>query len=320
VALACVAVLGALAAVALGARSSYDLGDAPARTTAAAVEARIAREFSAGATDPHTVIVRGRLDGLDATAERLRRADGVAAVAAPERSRDGRTARIGIVLGDRSTSEAAMDTVRGPLRAVSAPPGAQLYVGGTAAVFADISDSIDRDLRLIFPVAALLIAVILVVVLRSLVAPAYLLAAVALGFAATLGLVVLVFQHGAGEPGVIFTMPLVLFLFVVALGTDYNILMAARLREEMDAGRSPRAAVAHATRHATPAIGAAGLILAASFATLAIDPAPQTKQMGVALAAGILLSAFVTSALLVPALTALAGRTAFWPVTRPARG
>ena len=327
VALACLAALGACAAIALGARSSYDLGGGPDDTTAAQVERRVSRALSDGATDPQAVLVRSERplqpQALERLAQRLRDVPGVAQVTAPQRSDDGRAAQIGVVLRAESASSAAMETVRGPLRSAAraaAPPGSEALVGGNAAVFADVGDSIDHDLRIIFPVAAALIALILVVVLRSVVAPAYLLAAVALEFAATLGLVVLVFQHGAGEPGVVFTMPLVLFLFVVALGTDYNILMAARLREELRAGRSPRAAVAHGVRHAAPAIGAAGLILAASFGTLAVDPAPATKQMGFAMAIGILIAAFVVSTLLVPALTALAGRAAFFPGLRGGRG
>lgn len=322
VALGCVAALGACAAIALTANSSYDLGSGPDDTPAAKVEARISAALSDGATDPQTVLVRAGSGEPLSTAEltplvaRLRTVPGVASVGAPQLSRDGGAAQLAVVLRDSSTSEAAMATVRGPLRTgarEAAPPGSEAFVGGNAAVFADVGDSIDHDLKLIFPVAAALIALILVALLRSVVAPLYLLAAVALEFAATLGLVVLVFQHGAGRPGVVFTMPLVLFLFVVALGTDYNILMSARLREELRAGRSPRDAVAHAVRHAAPAIGAAGLILAASFGTLAIDPAAATKQMGFAMALGILIAAFVVSTLLVPALTALAGRAAFWP-------
>ncbi len=322
VALGCVAVLAACAAVALTTKSSYDLGSGPDDTPAARVEQRISAALSDGATDPQTVLVQAGAGERLTTAElaplaaRLRTVPGVASVGAPQLSRDGGAAQLAVVLRDSSTSAAAMETVRGPLRSAAreaAPPGSSALVGGNAAVFADVGDSIDHDLRLIFPVAAALIALILVVLLRSVVAPLYLLAAVALEFAATLGLVTLVFQHGAGRPGIVFTMPLVLFLFVVALGTDYNILMSARLREELRAGRSPRDAVAHAVRHAAPAIGAAGLILAASFGTLAIDPATATRQMGFAMALGILIAAFVVSTLLVPALTALAGRAAFWP-------
>jgi putative drug exporter of the RND superfamily len=108
-------------------------------------------------------------------------------------------------------------------------------------------------------------------------------------------------------------MPLVLFLFVVALGTDYNILMTARLREEMLDGVPVRRAVAEAARHVAPAIAAAGLVLSASFATLMFASDSGSRQMGFAMAFGILLAAFAVSSTLVPAITAIAGRRAWWP-------
>ena len=110
-----------------------------------------------------------------------------------------------------------------------------------------------------------------------------------------------------------FTLPLVLFLFVVALGTDYNILMTARLREEMLAGKPVRQAVADAVRHVAPAVGAAGLVLASSFGTLMLEADESTREMGFALAFGILLASLVVSSILVPAITALVGRRAWWP-------
>ena len=189
-------------------------------------------------------------------------------------------------------------------------------VAGNAAVFADVSDSIAHDLKLIFPIAAALIGVILVATLRSVLAPLYLLAAVALEFAATLGAAVLVFGVLGGGTGVAFTLPLVLFLFVVALGTDYNILMTARLREELLAGAAPRAAVASAVRHVAPAIAAAGLVLASSFGTLMLQADEGARQMGFAMALGILIASLVVSSVLVPALTALLGRRAWWPASR----
>jgi RND superfamily putative drug exporter len=108
----------------------------------------------------------------------------------------------------------------------------------------------------------------------------------------------------------------VLFLFVVAIGTDYNMLAAARLREEMRAGVPVGHAVATAVRHTAPAIGAAGAVLAASFGTLMLEHEQASKQTGFAMAFGILLAAFVVSTLLVPSLTALAGRRAWWPGNR----
>jgi RND superfamily putative drug exporter len=209
-----------------------------------------------------------------------------------------------------------MDVVRGPLRQsarAGAPEGTTALVGGTSAIFADVADAVERDMRVIFPVAALLIGLILVVALRSAVAPIYLLGAVALEFTATLGAAVLVVQELGGQAGVAFTLPLVLFLFVVALGTDYNILMTARLREEMLAGKPVRQAVADAVRHVAPAVGAAGLVLASSFGTLMLEADKTTRETGFALAFGILLASLVVSSILVPAITALVGQRAWWP-------
>ena len=124
----------------------------------------------------------------------------------------------------------------------------------------------------------------------------------------------LAFQHLGGEPGVNFVLPLVLFLFVVALGTDYNILISDRLREEMARAGSTRAAVARAVRHTAPAIATAGVVLAASFGSLGVNAEPSTRQIGFATALGILLSAFVLSLLLVPAAAALLGRGMWWPM------
>ncbi len=186
--------------------------------------------------------------------------------------------------------------------------------GGTAAVFADISKAVDKDLRVVFPVAAALITLILLVLLRSLRAPAVLMISVGLGFAATLGASALVFQHALGRSGVDFTLPLVLFLFVVALGTDYNILIGDRIREEMERPGPARAAVARAVRHTAPAIATAGPVPAASFGSLAVGPGSATQQIGFATALGILLSAFVLSIALVPAPAALLGWSIWWPL------
>ena len=129
----------------------------------------------------------------------------------------------------------------------TAPPGTYALVGGTTSVFADIQRAVNHDYAVVFPAAAVIILLILGLLLRSVVAPWYLMASVGLGFGATLGASVLVFQHLRGQAGLVFLLPVYMYLFVVALGTDYNILMIARLREQaaegMDAaaGRSRRA-------------------------------------------------------------------------------
>ena len=125
----------------------------------------------------------------------------MAAVSPPRLAAGGRAAEVDVALNIQATSTDALRLAGadGPLRAAAhagAPAGAQVLVGGTASIFADVSSSINDDLRLIFPVAALLILLILVLMLRSVVAPLYLLLAVGLEFAATFGAAVLVFQHG----------------------------------------------------------------------------------------------------------------------------
>ncbi|MDH6120195.1 putative membrane protein YdfJ with MMPL/SSD domain [Kitasatospora sp. GAS204A] len=241
----------------------------------------------------------------------------------PVLSQSGQAARIDVFLTADSQSSQARELVSGPLRAAVAkatPAGLVAHVGGTPAIFADVSAAVDHDLKLVFPVAAVLIALILFMLLRSLLAPLILMISVGLGFAATLGSAALLFQHAMHRPGVDFTLPLVLFLFVVALGTDYNILISDRIREEMEQPVPARTAVARAVRHTAPAIATAGVVLAGSFGTLAVTPSSSTQQVGFAMALGILLSAFLLSIVLVPSLAVLLGRSLWWPVRsgRPA--
>lgn len=322
-----VVLLGALAAGTAGMKMDYGTGSSGGGTPAAATAAEISRALPAGVSDPTDIYVTrgdGRaLDrqGVEVLVKALSRTQGVGQVSGVVYDRAGDAARIGLYLTADPQSQKARDLVSGPVRATVAqhtPTGAEAHVGGTAAIFADISTAVSEDLKLVFPVAAALIALILLVLLRSVLAPVVLMVSVGLGFAATLGASALVFQHLRGEPGVNFTLPLVLFLFVVALGTDYNILMSDRIREEMQHPGPARSAVARAVRHTAPAVATAGLVLAGSFGSLTVNPASSTQQIGFATALGILLSAFVLSVALVPALAALLGRSLWWPV-RPRR-
>ncbi|MFF5973951.1 MMPL family transporter [Streptomyces sp. NPDC012769] len=320
---ASVACLGALSIGATGIRMDFATGGTPRETAAAATAREIAGALPPGVSDPTTVYVTSD-DGrpLHAAAlgdlpRALADADGVGKVAAPVFNADRTAARLDVYLTAASQTQQARDLVTGPVRhaaRAAAPAGLTAHVGGTAAVFADVATAVDRDLRTVFPVAAALIALILLVLLRSLLAPVVLMLAVGLCFAATLGASTLLFQHLGGEPGVNFVLPLVLFLFVVALGTDYNILISDRLREEMARTGSARAAVTRAVRHTAPAIATAGVVLAASFGSLAVNADPSTRQIGFATALGILLSAFLLSLLLVPSAAALLGRGMWWPM------
>ncbi|MGH4032200.1 MMPL family transporter [Actinomycetota bacterium Odt1-20B] len=318
-ALGSLVLLGALGAGAIGLKMSYDQ-QGRHETAAVRTAEQISRSLPAGVSDPHTVYVRSANGGeikessLTGMTRALAGAEGVGEVGRPVLSKDRTAARVDLFLSVKSDTQKARDLLSGPIRSAaarSAPAGSEAYVTGTAAVFADISTAVEKDLRLVFPVAALLIAVILFLLLRSLLAPVVLMIAVGLGFVATLGASTLLFQHGLDRPGVSFTLPLVLFLFVVALGTDYNILITDRIREEMAKPVPARRAVAEAVRHTAPAIATAGVVLAGSFASLAASPA--TQEIGFATGLGIILSSLILSLVLVPALAAMLGRGLWWP-------
>jgi RND superfamily putative drug exporter len=316
-------VLIALASGAFLFKADYDFAAGfPSTTESAKASADLERGFPQGALDP-TLAFLTTSDGgqltqaqLDQFAAAAAKVSGIGGVQPPVKAANGTVARFSLLLNVNPTSNDAItlvhDHLRGDLHAV-APPGTRVLIGGTTAIFADVNSANNRDLSVILPVAALIIAIILGLLLRSIVAPVYLVVAVLLNFAATLGAAIYLFQGAAGRPGVTFQLPIVLYLFVLAIGTDYNILMIARLREEARAGNPPRTAAALGLRHAGPSVAAAGLILAGTFAVLALAPVSFLQQIGFSVAAGILLAAFVMSMFLVPSLTALMGHTAWWP-------
>ncbi|WP_235508819.1 MMPL family transporter [Aeromicrobium sp. Root236] len=317
------AVLAALAVFSLGFKPSFDFSSSlPTDAESTVALKTLQKSLPAGSTDPIQVLVHSKdgstIDTSDITAfgSELAKAKGVAVVSEPQISSDGTAAMFNAVLKDDPGSDKAISNVRGPIRDLvhtSAPSGTEALVGGSTSVTVDMDNAMARDYSIVFPVAALVILLILALLLRSLVAPLYLMASVGLGFGATLGAAVILFQHIQNENGLIFLLPIYIYLFVVALGTDYNILMIARLREEAREGRSPRDAAAEAVRHAGPTIAAAGVILAGSFATFMLGGNALITSMGFALSFGIFVAAFVMAMFFTPALTALIGHAAWWP-------
>ena len=317
-------VMAALAIAAFSFRPTFDLSSgSTAKSSESTVwQKNLQDASSAGATMPSQVMLQST-DGakltqaeLDSYQGTLAKVPGVAQVSTPYPNGTGTVALYSVTLNHDPSSSAAIATVKGPLRTTAhqaAPAGTSALVGGTTAVFVDINKAVNHDYAVVFPVAAIIITLILGLVLRSMVAPLYLMASVGLGFGATLGATVLLFQNSGGNNGLIFMLPVIMYMFVVALGTDYNILMITRLREEARAGRDPRAAAAEAVRHAGPTIGAAGLILAGSFASLMLAGQSTLTQMGFAISAGIAIAAFVMSMFFTPAITALVGHAAWWP-------
>lgn len=317
--------LVALAAGALFYSADYDsINQLPADAGSRVAYEDVRESFPAGAITPTHVYLTGDepLDRarIDQLAARQQRPDEVASVMPPAYSRDGRTARIDVVLAANPYSNEALDAVEGPIREAAHASGAgdRVLVGGVSAANADIRSATNRDFGVVFPAAALAIGLLLAWLLRSLVAPFYLLGAVMLGFAATLGFTVGAFQGLLGQAGLKPTLPVIVYLFVVAVGTDYSILMTARLREEALGGRAPREATALGVEHAGPAVAAAGLILAGTFTSLLLTGIASLMQIGFAVSSGILIAALVMATLLVPSLTALLGHAAWWPGHRRA--
>ncbi|MCW2756683.1 MAG: hypothetical protein JWO46_429 [Nocardioidaceae bacterium] len=317
-------VLAILAVFAFGFNPNFDLGDSgSAKDVESAVALKtLQKGLPAGATDPTSILLTSTdgspLDATDLTsfAAAVGKAKGVAQVAPGVPNKAGSTATFTVVLDQDPTSDASLANVKGPIRTAAheaAPEGTEALVGGTTSVFVDFQKAMNRDYAVVFPVAALVIMVILALLLRSLVAPWYLMASVGLGFGATLGAAVLLFQHIQGKPGLIFLLPIYIYLFVVALGTDYNILMIARLREEARGGKSSREAAAEAVKHAGPTVAAAGLILAGTFAALMLGGNALLLALGFSISFGIFVSAFVMAMFFTPALTALIGHAAWWP-------
>lgn len=320
VALASGAALLALAGGALFYSADYDsINQLPSGAEARTSFEQLRGSFPAGAITPTSVYVTAdrSLDRakIATLAAEHQRPEGVAQVKPPQYSADGRTARIDVVLAANPYSTQALDLVEGPIRDAAHASGAgdRILVGGQTAANVDIRTATNHDYTVVFPVAALVIGLLLAWLLRSLVAPLYLLGAVLLGYAATLGVAVGAFQGVFGQAGMKSILPVIVYLFVVAVGTDYSILMTARLREEAKAGRKPRAAAALAVEHAGPAVAAAGIILAGTFTALMLTGIASLMQIGFAVSSGILITSLVMATLLVPSLTALLGHRAWWP-------
>ncbi len=310
----------ALAAGALFFKADYNISNQlPSNTESAKGFTALKQSFPAGALNPTLVYVVGptakNSAELNRIAMRLSAVKGVAKVAPAQPSRDGQAAVISVELKASPYDNSALDLAGGPLRRAAhagAKPGTVL-VGGQTSAFADVRSALNRDYSVVFPVAALMIALILGIVLRSLIAPILLLIAVVLGFAATLGASVGVFQGLEGNYGVSFFLPLMVYLFVIAMGTDYNILMMTRLREEAREGNDPRKSAELAVEHAAPTVMAAGVILAGTFASLMLGGIGLLSQMGFTIAIGIVIVSFVMAALLIPSVAAQLGHMIWWP-------
>ncbi|MGV9806455.1 MMPL family transporter [Micromonospora chersina] len=287
------------------------------RTDSVAGQEVIARHYPAGTGSPATIFTN------QATAQQIAQvAQGVRGVssvrpfsrqgpAGPPEVVDGRV-QLQATLADPPDSNGAERTIRELRVAVHRVPGADAVVGGFTAINVDTADASTRDRNVIIPVVLLVIAVILAVLLRALLAPVLLIATVVLSFLATLGLCALIFKYLLGFPGVDQSFPLFAFVFLVALGIDYNIFLMSRVREE-SVRRGTRAGVLTGLAVTGGVITSAGIVLAATFSALAVLPLVVLVELGVAVAVGVLLDTIVVRSLLVPALAYDIGPKVWWP-------
>ena len=224
-----------------------------------------------------------------------------------------------ILEGDPFTPE-AFDAVPAMRSAVDdLDPGLTALVGGGSAIQYDFDQAIESDLKLIAPVALLVIAIILAILLRALVAPLVLIASVILSFLCTLGLSVLFIGYVVGDDGIDASIPTFAFIFLVALGIDYTIFLMARVREEAR-HYGTREGTLRALSATGPVITSAGIILAGTFSVLMTLPVTFTFDLGFMVALGILLDTFIVRTIMVPAAIELIGDKIWWPSTAQAAG
>jgi RND superfamily putative drug exporter len=242
-------------------------------------------------------------------------------------SGDGTVARVYVTTSTNPYDTKSFQTVRDLRALVATDPGhfgaatgtaaIQSYVGGSTAEFADVQDTISADFLRVAAITIVGILIVLILLLRALVAPIYLVFTVLLSYAMSLSLSALILQHLFGQPGMNYFIPLMVFVLLVALGSDYNIFLMSRVREE-SATRELRPGIRVASARTGTVITSAGLILAGTFGALVTSPLQLLFQVGLTVALGVLIDTFVVRSLLVPAITAFIGERAWWPFHRRA--
>ncbi|MFB9235106.1 MMPL family transporter [Plantactinospora siamensis] len=283
-------------------------------------QALLAEYFPAGSAAPAEITgSAARSAELTAAA---RTVPGVASVGTPLTSTDGSLVKLQAVLTDPPDSAAAERTVRLLRAAVHAVPGADAAVGGATATAYDTDVANAHDRRLVIPLVLGVVLLVLILLLRALVAPLLLIGTVVLSFGAALGVGWLLFKHVFGFAGVDQSLIILGFLFLVALGVDYNIFLISRSREEV-ARHGHQAGMLRGLAVTGGVITSAGIVLAATFAVLNVLPLVATAELGLLVGVGVLLDTLVVRPIVVPALALDLGRRFWWPSrlgVRPAGG
>ena len=268
----------------------------------------IADSFAAGSGSPTAVIVNAEY--ADETAEVAASIDGVDSATVGEG--DGEIAQVNVVLSAAAETEEAFDVVRELRAELDSIEGADALVGGLDAQALDVSEATRADQNLVIPLILVLVLIVLMILLRAILAPVLLLATVVGSYFASLGASWLLFQTVFGFPALDTNVVLLSFLFLVALGVDYNIFLVTRANEEARV-LGTRAGMIRALAATGGVITSAGILLAAVFAVLGVLPLITLTQIGIIVCVGVLLDTLLVRTVIVPALAFIAGDTFWWP-------
>ena len=325
-----VLLFGALAAGLVGFRTTSELSSPPPDGSDSAAGATALAAHFPPATPTDQLLLRYRAPvtspaELDADRTQLAEDPVFRTVSGPVISPDGRTVLYHAVLrpGPAGSTPAAnaVPQARASLAQLARATGAQAYgIAGPDAALNDVLSSSNASLALVVPAILVLILVLLGLMLRSLVAPWYLALTVGLSYLSSLGFAMIVFVDLGGADGLVFILPLLMFVFSMALGEDYNVLVMSRIREEAHNAPSLSEALTRAIGITGTTVTAAGIILAGAFVVLGIaGGSSQTEELGFSIAFSVLLDTFFVRTLLVPSIAMLLGRLNWWPapLSRP---
>ena len=307
-----VIILGALATGA----SSIQVGLASTERFLQQPEAVVGQQvlseaFPAGATSPTIIVANNaQMNEVKEIAEKVPGVDSVLVG-----TKNDEFTKLEVILEGEGQSEEAYSTIRALRVAVDDASGADALVGGLDAQSMDVKDAYTRDQLIVIPLILLLVFVVLVLLLRALVAPVLLLVTVVASFFASMGAGWWIFTNLLGFPALDLSVFLFSFLFLVALGVDFNIFLVTRAKEEAEKLGTKQGMI-KALSATGGVITSAGILLAAVFAVLGVLPLVALAQIGVIVCIGVLLDTLLVRTVIVPALAFMTGKTFWWPAKR----
>ncbi|VEI05221.1 MMPL family transporter [Kurthia zopfii] len=318
--LATIIVLGGLASFTPKIQYTFDLlSSFPEDTSSREGFTLIEENFSAGELAPMKVVVDTKAEGLNLQ-KQLTDLKEIESVKEPQQSKENKNLQLyEVSLKENPYSPEALQAVPKIKKEVQSlveketGEKAKVWVGGETASQYDEMKTIERDESVIMPAMIALIALLLFVYLRSITATFYLVATVVLSYGAALGAGWIVLHYIMGVDAIQGSIPLYAFVFLVALGEDYNIFMISEIWKNRKEGKPHKLAIQEGVIHTGSVITSAGLILAGTFAVLGTLPIQVLVQFGIVTALGILMDTFIVRPLLVPALTTVLGKYAYWP-------